>query len=270
MPSNFSCVGLDVANARELRTLLERILPQAVEIGRLDGLRVLRWEDPSGARLVLGVTPDDVLDLLPSFAGVPRTRLHALRMANDEVATAAVIDDAGEQLTSAALEVEERRLLPRGAAGNFSGALVALGVDVSVFESPEAFERSDASLLSSADTGSGPPAEYVERGWKWPPRVAASSFFSYGVFGHEADATAHARLSGIVSTAERRVVQETGQSFFAAVVMTTGFEVTVCLESESAMPVPGGVISGTVFMTASLDGLTAPSIAPRRGFFRRR
>jgi len=186
MASNLSCVGLGVSDVSGLRSLIDRIIPSAVELGRVGDLKVLRWEDPSGARLVLGVTPDDVPDFLPSFAGVPRTQLQGVKMVNDEVAIAAVVDDDGEQLTSLAVELEQRRLLPADEAGNYRAALVALGGDVSVLTSPEEFGESDASLLSTRDVGTEPPAQYVEHGWKWPPRVAANSFFSFGVFGDPA------------------------------------------------------------------------------------
>jgi hypothetical protein len=268
--SNLSCVGLGVADASELDSLVDRVLPRAVEIGRLGDLRVLRWEDPSGARLVLGVSSGALNDLLPTFAGVPRTALRGLTMANHDVAVAAVVDDTGEQLTSAAIEIEERRILPPHGSGDYRAALVALGVDVSVFASAEAFEESDASLLSGEDSGSPPPDHFVEQGWQWPPRIAASSFISYGVFGDEAHASAHARLSGIVAGAERRVVQETGQAFIAAVASTAGFDVTVCLADGAVMPKPGGVISGTVFLTASLDGVAPAASTRRRRLLRRR
>ena len=270
MASNLSCVGLGVHDADELSSLVDHVLPRSVELGRVGDLRVLRWEDPSGARLVLGVTGTEVPDLLPSFAGVPRTQLQGLKLVSDEVAIAAVVDDDGEQLTSAAIEVEERRLLPRNGAGNYRASIVALGVDVQVFATAEGFHESDASLLSGGDTGSEPPAEYFERGWKWPPRLAASSFISYGVFGDAAGASAHARLSGVVTNAERRLVQETGQAFITAVVSTAGFHVTVCLQDGMAMPAPGGVIAGTVFLAASLDGLTVPAVESKRRLFRRR
>jgi hypothetical protein len=73
--SNLSCIGLGVADTAELENLFRRVIPTADELGRVGALRVLRWEDPSGARLVLGVADDGTVpDLLPSFAGMARTR----------------------------------------------------------------------------------------------------------------------------------------------------------------------------------------------------
>jgi hypothetical protein len=268
--STLACVGLAVKNQDELQSLLERIGPRAQELGRVGRLRVLRWQDPSGARLVLGVTDADVPDLLPSFAGSIHARLADLRMVNDDVVVAAVVDETGEQLTSAAFEVEQRRLLLGQTVGQASAAIAALGVEVEVFDSTASFEESDASLLGGESSESEPPAEYVEKGWKWPPRVAANSFFSHGVFSEGDAATAHARLSGVVRSSERRIVAETGQEFVVAVVETVGFEVTVCLEGSAHLdPIVGGVISGTVFLVASLDDVPAPR-ASRWSLRRRR
>lgn len=70
MSSDLSCVGLAAAS-RELAELVSAVLPHAVLTGHGGGVDVLRWQDPSGARLVLGVRDRQLLDLLPSFAGAP-------------------------------------------------------------------------------------------------------------------------------------------------------------------------------------------------------
>lgn len=262
MTSNLACVGLFADAVDDFEALLDRVLPAAVEIGSADGIRVLRWEDPSGARMVLGVAPHGVIDVLPSFAGRPRAHLQDLRRLSDDVAIAAVVDGEGDQLTSATLEVEERRLLPAGGTPPVTAAIVALGVDVAMFADAAAFSESDASLLSADDAGSDPPEDHVAHGWPWPPRLAAESFISYGVFEEPSAATAYARLSGVVRTAERRVVELTRQGFVVAEVSTCGFDVTVCLPDGSPVPMPGAVLSGTVFLTASVDGLPEPAAAP--------
>lgn len=265
MTSNLECVGLFADDAQAFDDLLRRVLLSSVEIGRADEVRVMRWEDPSGARMVLGLAPDGLVDMLPTFAGRPRVRLEGLHRLSADVAAAAVVDGDGDQLTSATLEIEERRLLPAGTAPLVSAAIVALGVDVAVFADVAAFAASDASLLSPGDAESAPPDEYVERGWPWPPRLAAESFISYGVFEEPEAATAYARLSGVVHQAERRVVELTGQGFVVAEVRTAGFDVTVCLPDGSSVPEPGAVVSGQMFLTASVDGLQQTPPVTRRG-----
>jgi len=120
------------------------------------------------------------------------------------------------------------RLLPAGPAEG-QASIVALGVDVTVHASAEAFAVSDASLLSDAEQSGQPPAHFVERGWSWPPRMAAELFISYGAFTTGESAEAYARLNGVVRTADVRTVTATGQRFVAARVHGAGFEADVCL-----------------------------------------
>jgi hypothetical protein len=253
--SNFACIGLDIEDSDDLGRLLARIKPRVVELGRAGELRVLRWQDPSGARLMLGATADDVPDLLPSFAAHTRVQLTDVRMVNDQVAVAAVFDEDGEQLTAMTLELEQRRLVADGPIPSVVASVVALGTQVEVFGSAEEFNASDASLLSPDGNDGEPPQHYVDNGWSWPPRLAPESFISYGVFNEGEAATAHARLCGVVSSAERRIVQETGREVVVAVVSSVGMDVTVCLEGAAhpGVPSPGQVIAGTVFMTGSLE-----------------
>ena len=83
--------------------------------------------------------------------------------------------------------------------------MVFLGRSISVHTDSEAFGNSVASLLdANADPASLAPSNYVDRGWKWPPRVAEESFFSYGVFGEPSKSNATARFAGTVISAERR------------------------------------------------------------------
>ncbi|HEV3364819.1 MAG TPA: hypothetical protein VG795_11910 [Acidimicrobiia bacterium] len=200
MPSTLACVGLAVPDEEALGRLLNDVVPHAARLGHVDGVEVLRWDDPSGARLVLGLRGGEVVDLLPSFADEPTARLASIEFVSEEVATAAVLDDSDEQVTAMALDLEGWRLLRRSPPeGPASASVVALGVDVAVFDDEAAFAASSASLLTPDDSGDeAPPPEYVERGWTWPPRMAAESFLSYGVFAPPEEATLHARLAGTV------------------------------------------------------------------------
>jgi hypothetical protein len=255
VPSNLACLGLGVADNAELERLLSVAVPAARPLGEVDGIWVVRWEDPSGARLVMSVQGEQVLDLLPSFAGTPGARLANIQAATDEVAIADVVDEGDEQVTMLALELEQRRLLPAEGLAAASATVVALGVDVTVHADEDAFAASDASLLQDpGEDGPGePPPHFVERGWSWPPRMAAESFISYGVFGAPEDAQAYARLTGTVRQARRLRVTATGQEFTAARVQTAGFEVDLCLPAGEHTLQPGNVIGGTVFLVGSLD-----------------
>ncbi len=260
MTSNLECVGLRVADSTGLEDLVEHALAHAQPVGGCAGVHVVAWQDSSGARLVLGLCDGGVLDLLPSFAGEPTTRLSNLHAANEEVAIANVTDEVGETVTMLAVELEERRLLP-AAAQPVEGlaAVVALGVDVRVHADAGAFSASDASLLTQGHDNEEPPPHFAERGWSWPPRVANESFISYGVFGEPAEAEAYARLNGTVLRAEAHTTEATGQSFTVARVRTAGFEVDMCLPAMLPVPQPGNIIGGTVFLVASLPSAAAQS-----------
>ncbi len=218
---------------------------------------MVRWQDPSGARLVLAMRGNEVLDVLPSYAGTPGARLGNVWSANEEVTVADVLDQDGEQVTMLALELEQRRLLAeRGGPAGGVASVVALGVDVSVHADEDAFSLADASLMRKRgeDPGAAPP-QFVSRGLLWPPRMAAESFISHGVFGPPEHARAYARLNGTVLSAQRRVVVATGQPFLVARVRTAGFEVDLCLSAHEFPhpPQAGNVIGGTVFLVASME-----------------
>ncbi len=259
MASNLSCVGLAVDDNRALGSLVDAVRHQATSLGHADGVEVLRWEDrSSGARLLLGTQAGKLVDLLPSLASGTTTHLARIRAVNEDVATAAVVDEAGEQLTSAALEIEQRRFLGAREVECADAAIVALGQSISIHKDADAYAESADSLLDPlADEPSEPPAHYAEKGWKWPPRIATESFISHGVFGDPKESRATARLSGTVLSAERRTTAQTGQAFLVARVRTIGFEVDLCLNANEHpdLPAAGHVVSGIVFLVGSLPSL---------------
>lgn len=152
------------------------------------------------------------------------------------MAVAAVVDEDGDQTTSLAVEVEQRRLLPEDEPVEAVASTVALGCEVWVFANEVEYEQSDVSLLDPSTKGTEPPPHYVERGLKWPTRMAAESFFSFGVFAERADAEAYARMSGTVVAAERRRVQQTGQEVIVAQLRVIGMDITACLSAGDHRP----------------------------------
>ena len=109
MASNLACIGLEMADANAFNDLVSAVLPQAAPLGPVGDIEILRWEDPSGARLIFGVRQGSVVDFLPSLSSHSGIRLGDLAPANDDVVTAKIVDDDGEQVTSAAFELEQRR-----------------------------------------------------------------------------------------------------------------------------------------------------------------
>jgi hypothetical protein len=261
MASNLACVGLAASGSDDFEALVAAARPNAVRFGRVADVELLRWEDPSGARMVFRISDGQVVDFLPSFAADPTTRLGQVRRANKTVATAAVVDSAGDQLTSLAFECEQFRLLPDRPVDSALASVVFLGRKVSVHADDEAFGNSQDSLLDpNADLNAPAPPHYMERGLKWPPRVGSESFFSYGVFGEASQAGAGARFAGVVTGAERRTVHQTNQTFIVARVRTVGIDVSVCMSSNEvdAVPHPGQIIAGDVFIVGSIPALEAP------------
>jgi hypothetical protein len=270
--SNLACVGLAVAGVDELRSLVSRVVLFAERIGKADGIDVVRWQDPSGARLVLGLSQGDVPDLLPSFAATPSARLASIDYVSPEVANAAVLDDEGEQVTAMTIEFEERRLLrkPPAVTDGIAG-VTALGVAVEVFADEEAFAGSPASLVDPDREAGEPPAHYVERGRTWPPGMGAESFISYGVF-EQGSPSAHALLSGTVLEADVRTVELTGQRFVHALVRTIGFDAHVCFPAGDtrAAPSPGAIVHGTVYLVGTMARPRATQRSRRLWFGRLR
>jgi hypothetical protein len=271
MASNLACIGLAAANEAELNTLVGGVLPRAVRFGRDGEVELYRWQDPSGARLIVGMRDGQVISLLPSFAAERSTRLAGVRRANADVAIASVVDEDGEQMTSLALELEQIRLLPEDVVDSAAAAITFLGRRVSVHTDSEAFSHSAESLLDpKADPNEPAPAHYIERGLKWPPRVGDESFFSYGVFTDPTGAEAVARFAGVVRHSERRAVHHSGQAFVVATIQTVGIEATVCLsgaEFADALQ-PGQVVAGEAFVVGSVPELEQTKPAHR--WWRRR
>jgi len=256
--SNLECVGMGVADPDGLGALIDSIRVQTVTIGRKAGIEVVRWQDTSGARLVLGIADDGIHDLLPSLDSEIQTRLMTVRRANDDIATAAVVDEKGHPLTSAAFEVEQNRLLPERPIEEASAAIVCLGRDMTIHATPKEFGESAASLLDpQADAASDPPERAAAHGLKWPPRMAPKSFISYGVFGSASEAGATARLAGLVVSSDVRTNAATGQRFVVATVDTGLLEVAVCLSGSEhpSAPEPGQVVAGTGYLVASIPEL---------------
>jgi len=259
--SNLGCVGLDVADSGELGRLIDRAYATAQLVGTYDGVSVVRFQDPSGAALVLGVRAGELLDLVPTYASTAGGQLADCQLINDSVASAAVVDANGEQLTAMTFDAEQyRQLKALGQPIAGTARITALGQSVRVYADEEAFEASADSMLDpSADPADQPSSDIAEPGGPWPLRMGSESFISYGVWGDPAESTAHAWLSGVVLKASHRTCTLTGQGFSVATVRTAGFEADLCLSDaeHAATPVPGNIVSGTVFLVATVELVAA-------------
>lgn len=264
MASNLSCLGLEVLDAPALERLIGQMMETAELIGRIGELAVVRWQDAgSGARCTITTNSGQITGFLPGFSGRPGANLAGLTALGEELAAADVLDDSGELVTKMALEVEEHAWLGSGVDAG-AAHIAALGVEVEVFADTAAFDSAPASLLAPEDEEPGePPEAYLANGWDWPPRMAAESFISYGLFGSPEESSAHARLNAVVLSAERRRTALTGQSFIVARVRTGGFQADLCLPDQAVVPTAGNVVAGTVFLVGSVPALL-PELKRRR------
>jgi hypothetical protein len=237
MASSLECLGLAGPDDDSAAPLLGLIEPLVRAVGRSDDVHLLRYDDPTGARVHLAYSEDaGVVELIPSYAGPPGAVLADVTSARGEIVTADVQDE-GELATRLACDLVQWRYLPDG-GGSGPAAITALGVDVTAHADRAAY---DASL------GDEVP---------W----AAESFLPYGLFG-AGDVDSDARLSGTVLSCETHHVELTGRSFHAARVRTFGFEAELVLASREhpTPPTPGSIVSGTVYLVAEMAHLV-----PRR------
>ena len=244
--SPLACIGLAVANSDGLSNLLYLA---AQPVGEFGGIRVLRWQDPSGAALVLGCREEGrVVEVMPTYTAAAGGILADCRLVSEPVAVAAVVDEDGTQLTAMAFEAEEYRQIEAGGRPVGGRArITAFGVSVRVHADEDAYSTSPDSLFD-------PSAEHGNE-----IRMGSQSFISYGAFEAglgAAEPTAHARLAGVVLRASHRTCALTGQGFSVATVQSSGFAADVCLaDTEHPItPAPGNIISGTVLLTAAFMG----------------
>jgi hypothetical protein len=156
-----------VSNPAELGQLIKTVYRSVREVGVYDGIHVGRWQDDSGAVLILGWRSGEHLDLIPAYAATRGGLLSDCELINEEIASASVVDTDGEQLTSMAFQAEQyRQIRALGRPVNGSARITALGVEVQIHRDAAAFEASPASLLGSPeDPAEEPPQHFRERGW---------------------------------------------------------------------------------------------------------
>ncbi len=265
--SNVACIGFGSDDEDALRSALSRAVALADPLGARGGLRVLRWQDDLGARLVVALDESgEVASLTPSLAGEPGALLTDLVHLDEELWSARVVDEGGEQVTALVADVEQSALLDPTSPPTGRASVVALGIDVEVLADDVAFTASPSSLLAPGSEPGEPPAHFVANGWSWPVRMATESFISHGVFSESAEAEAIAQLNGTVLAARTCRNSLTGDAFHVLRVRTAGFEADMCLSAADhpVLPGAGSVVAGTVYLVVSLADVPAPVAAPRR------
>ena len=258
MTSALACVGLAVSDGDELQWLVTSAHRAIGETGIFDGVRVGRWQDDSGAALILGWQSGELLDFAPAYTAASGGLLAGCRLINESVA---VRQGRRRRRPPADRDDVRSRAVPSPARPRAPGQRTRQDHRPRRrrHHLPRRGRLRRLALVASSDPSPGsasePPPHYRENGWAWPPRLGAESFISHGVFADPAQAGSRARLSGTVLDADRHVCALTGQPFIVAAVRTAGFEADLCLAAgdHPEVPVPGNIISGTVVLSAAID-----------------
>ena len=159
MTSALACVGLAVSDETELGWLVTSAHRAVRETGVFGGVHVGRWQDDSGAALILGWRSGELLDFIPAYAAASGGLLSDCHLINDSVASAAVVDTDGQQLTAMAFEAEQyRQLRALGQPVSGPARITALGIDVTIHPDADAFAASPGSQLDPLQTRPGTAA----------------------------------------------------------------------------------------------------------------
>ena len=97
MTSALACVGLAVSDETELDWLVTSAHRAVRETGVFGSVHVGRWQDDSGAVLILGWRSGELLDFIPAYAAANGGLLSDCHLIDNSVASAAVVDTDGQQ-----------------------------------------------------------------------------------------------------------------------------------------------------------------------------
>jgi hypothetical protein len=244
MASNLACIGLAVPVRADFARLVKTTEGDAEPMGRRDGIDIARWEDPSGARVVLAHDGDQLTRFQPSFAAEPGAELVSITPVSTTVSRAQVVDASGKLVATVDVEPEQQATVrDLDGVDAAPASLIAFATDVAFFADADAYAASPRSLVDEDRRSSR--------------RYAPVSFEAYGAENEGDEIEAYAHLAGTVRTVDDRRNHLTAQRFLTARVATLGFEVTLCapLGEDDELPAVGSIAAGTVFLGADLLGV---------------
>src|SRR6202012_3308264 len=234
MASHLACIGLGTGEDRDFQRLVAEGSKGAEQQAGVPRVRMRRWQDGSGAALVLGWRGGQLISFVPAFASTSEVRLANCHPAREPVCVADVKQPDGTPIPALATELEEfRQLVATGRPAGGMAKLAAFGLRGKLYDDEKAFYAAPKTP-DDAPT----PADFVP----------------FGAFAEPAKAQAHARLTGIVLKAERRFSWLTGHPFTVAITRTAGFEVDLCLAGDlhTTVPAPGAIVTGLVSPSISM------------------
>jgi hypothetical protein len=238
MATHLACIGLGTGGEQDFQRLVVQANKDAQQQEVIRGVRVRRWEDGSGAAVVLGWRAGQLISFMPALAATSQVRLANCHPVREPVTVADVLDAGGEPVNALAAELEQfRQLVAAGQPVDGMAKIAAFGLSVKLYD--------DENALLAAGKGPNDATEPAD-------------FEPFGAFTEPAKAQAHARLTGTVLKAERRFSWLTGHPFTVAITRTAGFEVDLCLAGDEhpTVPAPGAIVTGVVSLSISMEHLT--------------
>lgn len=250
--STLATIGLGTGSEDDFRRLVLEASKRAQQNDTIGNVRIQRWEDESGAAIVLAwrggrqnsrqsgrpgnpQQSPQLISFIPAFAAISEVRLTQCHPVREPITVANVLDADGAHVTALAADLEQyRHLIAVGHPVDGPARLTALGLAVQVHADEDAFHAAPKGPNDATE-----PADFVP----------------FGAFTEPAKAQPHARLTGTVVKAERRINRLTGQEFTVAITRTAGFDADVCLSAAEHpdVPAPGAIITGGVSLSARLD-----------------
>ena len=238
MATHLACIGLGTGGEQDFQRLVVQANKDAQQQEVIRGVRVRRWEDGSGAAVVLGWRAGQLISFMPALAATSQVRLANCHPVREPVTVADVLDAGGEPVNALAAELEQfRQLVAAGRPVDGMAKIAAFGLSVKLYDDENAFLAAPKGPNDATK-----PAD----------------FEPFGAFAEPAKAQAHARLTGTVLKAERRFSWLTGHPFTVAITRTAGFEVDLCLAGDEhpTVPAPGAIVTGVVSLSISMEHLT--------------
>jgi hypothetical protein len=238
MATHLACIGLGTGGEQDFQRLVVQANKDAQQQEVIRGVRVRRWEDGSGAAVVLGWRAGQLISFMPALAATSQVRLANCHPVREPVTVADILDAGGAPVNALAAELEQfRQLVAAGQPVDGMAKIAAFGLSVKLYDDENAFLAAPKGPNDAAK-----PAD----------------FEPFGAFTEPAKAQAHARLTGTVLKAERRFSWLTGHPFTVAITRTAGFEVDLCLAGDEhpTVPAPGAIVTGVVSLSISMEHLT--------------
>jgi len=271
MAGHFECIGFATSDQDAFLSRVSDAARTAQRKSLRNGRTLLLWDDPSGARLVIGLTPDNEVECLtPSFIGVSRVSLglQTLRDTDDcefcAVSAGNVMDSENEcEAYPLAFQIDDfpvvrERLLQE----RVTLSVTAFAEDIRVW-GDEADYNADESLVFGGEIDTPRATPLV--------RYGTESLVPTGMFKSEGgNLSPHILMSARVVRAQHRVNSETMVPFQWALVRTYAAQLDL-VAAAADLPgelEPGNIVRGTFWCVGQvIEGLpTRPNGLLKRIF----